>query len=134
MRYSGRSPAPWMFSLLILPLGISVGFKFTPLPFLLAQAGVSFYRIATIASIVHLPAVLGFLWAPLVDTRLRRRTWLVFGALGTSLGLWIAFPLIGAMHLNLLTALIMAAGIGDSLVSGVLRRAYGDDPFYSSPG
>jgi hypothetical protein len=33
------------------------------------------------------------------------------------LGLWIAFPLIGAMHLNLLTALIMAAGIGDSLVS-----------------
>ena len=117
MRYSGRSPAPWMFSLLILPLGISVGFKFTPLPFLLAQAGVSFYRIATIASIVHLPAVLGFLWAPLVDTRLRRRTWLVFGALGTSLGLWIAFPLIGAMHLNLLTALIMAAGIGDSLVS-----------------
>jgi Major Facilitator Superfamily len=117
MRYSGRSPAPWMFSLLILPLGISVGFKFTPLPFLLAQAGVSFYRIATIASIVHLPAVLGFLWAPLVDTRLRRRTWLVLGALGTSLGLWIAFPIIGAMHLNLLTALIMAAGIGDSLVS-----------------
>jgi MFS transporter, PAT family, beta-lactamase induction signal transducer AmpG len=117
MRYSGRSPAPWMFSLLILPLGISVGFKFTPLPFLLAQAGVSFYRIATIASIVHLPAVLGFLWAPLVDTRLRRRTWLVLGALGTALGLWIAFPLIGAMHLNLLTALIMAAGIGDSLVS-----------------
>jgi PAT family beta-lactamase induction signal transducer AmpG len=106
-----------MFSLLILPLGISVGFKFTPLPFLLAQAGVSFYRIATIASIVHLPAVLGFLWAPLVDTRLRRRTWLALRALGTSLGLWIVLPLIGAMHLSLLTALIMAAGIGDSLVS-----------------
>jgi hypothetical protein len=106
-----------MFSLLILPLGISVGFKFTPLPFLLAQAGVPFYRIATIASIVHLPAVLGFLWAPLVDTKLRRRTWLVLGALGTSMGLWIAFPLIGATHLNLLTALILAAGIGDSLVS-----------------
>jgi PAT family beta-lactamase induction signal transducer AmpG len=117
VRYSGRSPAPWMFSLLILPLGISVGFKFTPLPFLLAQAGVPFYRIATIASIVHLPAVLGFLWAPLVDTKFRRRTWLVLGALGTSMGLWIAFPLIGATHLNLLTALILAAGVGDSLVS-----------------
>jgi hypothetical protein len=117
MRYSGRSPAPWMFSLLILPLGISVGFKFTPLPFLLSQAGVPFYRIATIASIVHLPAVLGFLWAPLVDTKLRRRTWLALGALGTSLGLWTAFPLIGAIHLKLLTALILAAGVGDSLVS-----------------
>jgi PAT family beta-lactamase induction signal transducer AmpG len=117
MKYSGRSPAPWMFSLLILPLGISVGFKFTPLPFLLAQAGVPFYRIATIASIVHLPAVLGFLWAPLVDTKLRRRTWLVLGALGTSMGLGIAFPLIGVTHSNLLTALILAAGVGDSLVS-----------------
>src|SRR4029077_1206219 len=117
VRYSGRSPAPGMFSRLILPLGISVGFKFTPLPFLLAQAGVPFYRIATIASIVHLPAVLGFLWAPLVDTKLRRRTWLVLGALGTSMGLGIAFPLIGVTHSNLLTALILAAGVGDSLVS-----------------
>ena len=59
----GRGTAPWLFSLLILPLGIAVGFKFTPLPFLLAQAGVPVYRIAAIASIVHLPAVLVFLWA-----------------------------------------------------------------------
>jgi len=105
-----------MFSLLILPLGISVGFKFTPLPFLLAQAGVPVYQIATIASIVHLPAVLAFLWAPLVDCGFRRRTWLLLGALGTSLGLWIALPLIGAVHLKLLTALILAAGVADSLV------------------
>lgn len=106
-----------MFSLLILPLGIAVGFKFTPLPFLLAQAGVPVYRIATIASIVHLPAVLVFLWAPLVDTRFRRRTWLVAGAVGSALGFSIAFPLIGATHLQLVTVLILAAGIGDSLVS-----------------
>ena len=109
-------PAPWVFSLLILPLGISVGFKFTPLPFLLAQAGVPVYRIATIATIVHLPAVLVFLWAPLVDVKLRRRTWLVIGALGTSLGLCAAFPLIGASRLKLMTALILAAGVADSLV------------------
>ena len=116
MRHSGRTPAPWIFALLILPLGVSVGFKFTPLPFLLAQAGVPVYRIATIASIVHLPAVLVFLWAPLVDSKLRRRTWLVLGALGTALGLWIAVPLIGATHLKLLTLLILAAGVTDSLV------------------
>jgi MFS transporter, PAT family, beta-lactamase induction signal transducer AmpG len=109
-------PAPWVFSLLILPLGISVGFKFTPLPFLLAQAGVPVYRIATVATIVHLPAVLVFFWAPLVDTKLRRRTWLLLGAIGTSLGYWAAFPLVGATHLRLVTALILLAGIGDSLV------------------
>jgi hypothetical protein len=32
------------------------------------------------------------------------------------LGLWIAFPLIGATHLKLLTGLILAAGVADSLV------------------
>ena len=111
-----RWPAPWLFSVLILPLGISVGFKFTPLPFLLSQAGVPVYRIATIASLVHLPAVLGFLWAPLADVKLRRRTWLMLGALGTGVGLCLAFPLIGASHLKLMTALILAAGVGDSMV------------------
>jgi MFS transporter, PAT family, beta-lactamase induction signal transducer AmpG len=111
-----RWPAPWLFSLLILPLGISVGFKFTPLPFLLAQAGVPVDQIATVASIVNLPAVLVVIWAPLVDVMLRRRTWLVIGALATALGLCFAFPLIGASHIGLLTALILAAGIGDSFV------------------
>jgi|SRR5215469_2496497 len=111
-----RGTAPWLFSLLILPLGIAVGFKFTPLPFLLAQAGVPVYRIATIASIVHLPAVLVFLWAPLVDVKLRRRSWLLIGALGTAVGQCLAFPLIGASHLKLMTALILAAGFADSLV------------------
>lgn len=111
-----RWPAPWLFSLLIIPLGISVGFKFTPLPFLLAKAGVPIYRIASIASIIHLPAVLVVLWAPLVDIKLRRRTWLVIGALVTALGFCFAFPLIGALHLNLMTVLILAAGVGDSMV------------------
>jgi MFS transporter, PAT family, beta-lactamase induction signal transducer AmpG len=111
-----RWPTPWVFSVLILPLGISVGFKFTPLPFLLAQAGVPVDQIATIASIVHLPAVLVVLWAPMVDVKLRRRNWLVLGTLGTALGLFAAFPLIGAAHLKSMTALILAAGVGDSVV------------------
>jgi MFS transporter, PAT family, beta-lactamase induction signal transducer AmpG len=120
-------PAPWVFSLLVLPLGISVGFKFTPLPFLLAQAGVPVSRIATLASVIHLPAVLVVLWAPLVDVRFRRRTWLVIGALGTALGYCLAFPLIGATHLGWMTALILAAGVGDSIVmaacGGLMVRA-----------
>jgi hypothetical protein len=99
MSDSHRRPTPSVFSLLIWPLGISVGFKFTPLPFLLAQAGVPVYGIASIASIIHMPAVLVVLSAPLVDVKLRRRTWLVIGALATALGYCLAFPLIGALHL-----------------------------------
>jgi hypothetical protein len=54
---SRRRPPPWVFSLLILPLGVSLGFKFTPRPFLLVRADVPVYDIGRIASVVHLPAV-----------------------------------------------------------------------------
>src|SRR5713101_5621806 len=99
MRDTRRSPAPWLFSLLILPLGISVGFKFTALPFLLAKAGVPVDRIATLDSIVHLPAALEFLSAPLVAVKLRLRTWLVIAALESSLCFCFAIPLTGASNI-----------------------------------
>src|SRR5713226_1788615 len=109
--------APWVFSLLILPLGIVVGIKFTPLPYLLARAGVPVDRIATISAIVNLPGVFIFLWAPLVDVKLRRRTWLAIAILATALSVCVYFPLVGARHVNLMTALILAGGVADSLVA-----------------
>ena len=73
-----KPPAPWLFSLLILPLGIVVvGFNFTAFPLLLAQAGVPVDRIASISSIINLPGVIGFLFAPVVDIKFRRRTTVV---------------------------------------------------------
>lgn len=112
-----RWPLPWVFSLLILPLGIVVGVKFTPLPYLLAQAGVPVDRIASISAIVNLPGVFIFLWAPLVDVKLRRRTWLAIAILATAFSVCIYFPLIGASHVNLMTTLILAGGVADSLVA-----------------
>jgi PAT family beta-lactamase induction signal transducer AmpG len=109
-------PAPWVFSVLILPLGIIVGFKFTPLPFLLSQAGVPVERIAKVSSLVNLPGIFVFLWAPLVDIKLRRRTWLTIAILATALSVCIYFPLIGASHLTLMTALILVGGVADSLI------------------
>lgn len=111
-----RWPAPWVFSLLILPLGMIVGFNFTPLPFLLAKAGVPVDRIASISSIVNLPGVLGLLIAPVVDIKLRRRTWLAIGIFGTAVAACIYFPLIGASHVVLMTALVFAGGMVTFLV------------------
>lgn len=77
-----KSPVPWLFSLLILPLGIVVvGINFTAFPMLLAQAGVPVDRIASSSSIINLPGVIGFLFAPVVDIKFRRRTWLVLASL-----------------------------------------------------
>jgi MFS transporter, PAT family, beta-lactamase induction signal transducer AmpG len=118
MREPRKLPAPWLFSLLILPLGIVVvGFNFTAFPLLLAQAGVPVDRIASISSIINLPGVIGFLFAPVVDIKFRRRTWLVLASFGTALFACLYFPLIGASHLVLMTALILAGGLITFLVA-----------------
>jgi hypothetical protein len=65
MRDLRQRPALWLFSLLILSLGIVVvGLNFTALPLLLSQADVPVDRIASISSIINLPGVVGFLFAP----------------------------------------------------------------------
>jgi MFS family permease len=111
-------PTPWLFSLLILPLGIVVvGFNFTALPLLLAQGGVSVDRIASTSSIINLPGVIGFLFAPVVDIKFRRRTWLALATFGTALSACLYFPLIGVSHLMLMTALILAGGLVTFLVA-----------------
>ncbi len=118
MRDLRQWPAPWLFSLLILPLGIVVvGFNFTALPLLLAQAGVSVDRIASISSIINLPGVLGFLVAPVVDIKFRRRTWLAMATFATALSVCLYFPLIGASHPTLMTVLILVGGFVTFLVS-----------------
>src|SRR5215472_4309680 len=118
MDHPPKSPALWLFSLLILPLGIVVvGFNFTAFPLLLAQAGVPVDQIANVGSIINLPGVLGFLVAPVVDIKFRRRTWLVLATFGTALSACLYFPLIGASHLALMTALILVGGLIAFLVS-----------------
>jgi MFS family permease len=111
-------PTPWVFSLLILPLGIVVvGFNFTALPLLLAQRGVPVDRIASISSVINLPGVIGFLFAPVVDIKFRRRTWLALATFGTAVSTCLYFPLIGTSHLTLMTMLIIVGGLVVFLVA-----------------
>jgi MFS family permease len=97
-------------------VAVYVGFTATPLPFLLSRVGVSVYEIGTIGSVLQLPNILVFLWAPLVDVKLRRRTWLVISSVVTAVCLWIALPLVGASSLVVMAALLLAAGTTVSLV------------------
>src|SRR5215467_13593085 len=118
MSGSNRWPAPWLFSLLILPLGIVVvGFNFTALPLLLAQAGVPVDGIASISSIINLPGVFGFLLAPVVDIKFRRRTWLAIATFGTSVAVCIYFRALALSHLTLLTVLILVGGMLTFLIN-----------------
>lgn len=116
MNTERRWPAPWVFSLLILPLGMIVGLNYTALPFLLAKAGLTVDRIATLSAIINLPSVTGLILSPMVDVKLRRRTWLAIATFGTAIAACIYFPLLGASHVLLMAGLIFAGGMVTQLV------------------
>lgn len=116
MNTQRRWPAPWVFSLLILPLGMIVGLNYTALPFLLAKAGLTVDRIATLSAIINLPSVTGLILSPLVDVKLRRRTWLAIATFGTAIAACIYFPLLGASHVFLMAGLMFAGGMVTQLV------------------
>ena len=93
-----------------------VGLNYTALPFLLAKAGLSVDRIATLSSIINLPSVTGLILSPIVDVKLRRRTWLAIATFGTAIAACIYFPLIGASHALLMATLIFAGGMVTQIV------------------
>src|SRR5260370_16536625 len=70
-------PAPWVFGIANLPYGVYSGFIGTAMPYLLRNAGLTVDRIADISAMTLAPAIWYFLWSPLVDVGLRRRSWLI---------------------------------------------------------
>jgi PAT family beta-lactamase induction signal transducer AmpG len=112
-----RWPPPWLFLPLILPGGIYSGFTITALPFLLGQAGVPVEKIANIGSLLYVPTIFYFFWAPLVDMKLRRRTWLVLVSFLSAAALVAAMPLVSPQHLTLVTGLFLGGLVVNVLVS-----------------
>jgi hypothetical protein len=70
-----RAPRPWHFFFLFLPYGASFGFVSVAVPFLAKQRGVSVEATSAVVAAAFAPHAIKFLWAPLVDTTLTRRTW-----------------------------------------------------------
>lgn len=112
-----RWPPPWLFLILILPGGIFNGFTQTPMPFLLGNAGVAVDRIANISSLLQVPTIIYFLWAPLVDMKLRRRTWLMLASFASAACVGLATPLVGVRHLTAVTALLLVGMTINVMVS-----------------
>jgi len=111
------SPPPWIFGVLILPLGMYIGFIWTALPFLLSKAGVAVEDISHTSALLQIPPILMFLWTPVVDVKLRRQSWLVLGAAGAAICMWLACPLVSASRVNLLAAILFFAGMVLALVA-----------------
>ncbi len=112
-----RHPPPWIFGITVLPSGIFQGFLSVAMPFLLRKAGVPVEQIATLSAAANLPIIYYFLWAPIVDLGLKRRSWLVLSSLASGVCASVAFlvPLPG--ELALFTALVTLASALNTMVS-----------------
>jgi MFS transporter, PAT family, beta-lactamase induction signal transducer AmpG len=87
-----RRERSWHFSFLIAPEAvISVGLINGGLSYLLRDEGVDPARVASIIGLLTLPHVIYFLWGPITDFFICRRTWLLLAAAFSALMLLFAF-------------------------------------------
>src|ERR1700684_2262015 len=72
---------PWLFSLLIAPSAVMMNgvVQGGVLAYLLSQQGVGSGGQSHIIWLLALPTSLYFLWSPITDFFIRRRTWLLVG-------------------------------------------------------
>ncbi len=99
MRESQVQPAtadsnerPWLFAFLIAPTAIiDVGLVTGALSFLLRREGIDPARGSEIVALLTIPHTIYFLWCPIADFWLRRRTWILASSAVAAAILLLAF-------------------------------------------
>jgi MFS transporter, PAT family, beta-lactamase induction signal transducer AmpG len=133
---------PWLFGLLIAPMAVlSNGVIGGTLSYLLRRQGVGPARGAEIIALLNLPQTIYFLWSPVTDFWIRRRTWLIVAATAAAAAMLVAFQeptlggtlAVGLMFLSACLGQLIVAGCGGMMgtlhVEANRRRA---GSFYQS--
>ena len=83
---------PWLFGLLVAPVAVVANgvLQGGALAFLLSRQGVPELRASQIISLLALPTTIYFLWSPITDFLVRRRTWLLISSVAAALGMVLA--------------------------------------------
>jgi PAT family beta-lactamase induction signal transducer AmpG len=98
MEKARRLPPIWMMGLTNASFGLTGGFCAVVIPDMLASHGIPAGEVATITSLVLTPGFWAFLLAPMLDVRLRRRTYaLIFGGF-TAIAVAMAVVFSGRPH------------------------------------
>jgi PAT family beta-lactamase induction signal transducer AmpG len=115
---------PALFLVLFFPFGAASGYLSVTLAYLLTHHGVTVQEIATLTAISFVPQTWKFLWAPIVDTTLTRKSWYLIGALTTA-GTTAAtgFVQAGQRTLPLITLLVLASSLASTFV-GMATEAF----------
>jgi PAT family beta-lactamase induction signal transducer AmpG len=103
-----------------MPYGSFNGLMTVALPFLLRRHDVAVEEIAAMAAMVQVPAVWYVLWAPIVDFKLRRRTWVVLLSLAAGTCAAIALNLGAARSVRPITVLLVAGSVFAQPISSAI--------------
>ncbi|HZB87507.1 MAG TPA: MFS transporter [Terracidiphilus sp.] len=128
---------PWLFAFLIAPPAvIAIGLISGALSYLLRHEGIDPARASGIVALLALPHTIYFLWSPVADFGLRRRTWVLAGSAASAIVMAVAFHrhslaspwAVRLFFLGYCLAMIVAASAGGlmgALQSEVNRRRAG---------
>src|SRR5258706_11691216 len=100
--------SPWLFGFLGIPNGLSNAIIVLLMPYVLRRQGVAVDRIAEVVALASIPNVWYFLYSPVVDLGLRRRSWILLSAATAAVFAALAV-LASAGSLGILTALLFTA-------------------------
>jgi MFS transporter, PAT family, beta-lactamase induction signal transducer AmpG len=122
-----RKVPEFIFGLNAVPFGVIFAYIGSVMPFVLRQKGVDVGRISEIAALAGLPSTLQFLWTPVVDIGLRRRTWLILLNILGAACMFVALNLAIPQQLNLYVILLVLGaglvGLTSSCNGGLLAMA-----------
>jgi PAT family beta-lactamase induction signal transducer AmpG len=80
-------PHPWVWGILYFPLGLAIGFPSVALGYLGAKSGLGVSAIAGIVGMTFLANGWKFLWAPIGDYTLSRKSWYLIAVALVAMGL-----------------------------------------------
>lgn len=106
-----RYAPPWLFFLLLLPVGLCSGFCLVALPYLLHRSGISVEAAGAILALTLLPQSLRILWIPLLDLGVRRRSVHIVSALCALFALLGAIQAIEKHHIGQLIVVLLIMNV-----------------------
>ena len=112
-----RHPHPSVFMFLIVPYGVMSGYLSVSVAYLLSRNHITVEQVAALIAASFLPHTWKFVWAPICDTLLKRKTWYLAGSVVSSVGIMAmgVLPMTPA-QLPLLTVIVVVANFAVTLV------------------
>jgi MFS family permease len=104
----------------VLPYGFTNAVVVLLMPYLLRKNGMTVGQIATVTAVAYIPLIWSFLWSPLADTGLRRRSWAIVSAVTSAITAAAAILFVHSSVPVLMTLLFVSNGC-----SGLLSASCG---------